>query len=691
MQLRKETKYSGLVDEINATEVWKPMLFTLEVGARGLVGLSTHKTFVRLGFTSSQAKVLCKRLSLVVVRCSYAVYQAHNNLYWSHNTDLIVVEGTASSSSDQVTSVVDTDVEAPFQANEKKLSANTNIQVLHNNGVHSLFHFTDASNLESISKHGLLTWKKLEEQHISAKMNSSELSHRLDAKAGLADFVRLSFCKKHPMMYLALKDQRISRPVVLEIKLEVVSRPGVLFCAINAASSSAKASEDPSVIHFETVRASSQRRVVASEKVFFQGEVLVPGCIPPHLIRIPKVDAMAKPLEFRGRLLDSSLVGCTLSGKIGVKDSKTSSLLLHQNVALEQGSSAPEPLVSLLDVHSAGVEKGNHETFVAPKMLGTLKVGKEQEERKLADLVDPDFVPVCQQVACELDATTEVSLAAPALVPLDLMAQTAVAVASAHTSTGGVLAVLADGDCCYHLCGVFGDLMMDRDAVQSGTTACLPSKTKAARVRIMDNINEYIDFVKSTCVDGSEVEGAILENFGELPSSFVPRVTGVAKGEDRLGLINDFAAYTAKTPFQVMVIDSSIIWSDSSDEELRRAVRKAELKTDTEYVKCRVLCAVLHKKHYDLGVVRSAGSVQAVFKAGSEWEVAASLILAFIKSKAPLRGQLRSELCPRWVPPGAAAAPASTRSSAFVGIRGAASERMSVRKRDSKTAGRACE
>jgi hypothetical protein len=235
------------------------------------------------------------------------------------------------------------------------------------------------------------------------------------------------------------------------------------------------------------------------------------------------------------------------------------------------------------------------------------------------------------------------------------------------------VAVLADGDCCYHLCGVFGDLMIDRDAVQSGTTACLPSKTAAARVRIMNNINEYIDFVKSTCVDESEVEGAILENFGELPSSFVPRVTGVAKEVDRLGLINDFAAYTAKTPYQVMVIDSGIIWSDSNDEELRRAVRKAEFKTDTEYVKCRVLCAVLHKKHYDLGVVRSAGSVQAVFNAETEWEAAASLILAFIKSKAPSRGQVRSELCPRWVPPGAAAAPASTRSSALVGIGGAAS------------------
>ena len=93
-QLRKETKYSELLDNINATNVWKASLWTLEIGARGLVGLSSHKTFVRLGFTSSQAKALCKRLSLVAVRCSYAIYQAHNNLAWSHGSDLIVAEGT---------------------------------------------------------------------------------------------------------------------------------------------------------------------------------------------------------------------------------------------------------------------------------------------------------------------------------------------------------------------------------------------------------------------------------------------------------------------------------------------------------------------------------------------------------------------------------------------------------------------
>jgi len=97
---------------------------------------------------------------------------------------------------------------------------------------------------------------------------------------------------------------------------------------------------------------------------------------------------------------------------------------------------------------------------------------------------------------------------------------------------------------------------------------------------MMSNINEYTDLVKASCVDPSEIDGAILENFGELPSSYVPRITGIAKENERLGEVNDFAAYTAKTPFQVMVIDSQNIWSDTSDADLRKlALRKAEIKT----------------------------------------------------------------------------------------------------------------
>ena len=106
-------------------------------------------------------------------------------------------------------------------------------------------------------------------------MNSSELSHKLDANKGLADFVRLSFCKKHPMMYMALKEKRISTPVVLEIKLEVVSRPNVLFCESNAAAKAAKASESPRVVCFEVVQAPSQQHVHVSQRPFYQAEVQI--------------------------------------------------------------------------------------------------------------------------------------------------------------------------------------------------------------------------------------------------------------------------------------------------------------------------------------------------------------------------------------------------------------------------------
>ena len=55
---------------------------------------------------------------------------------------------------------------------------------------------------------------------ISSTMNFDEVSRSLDASE---NFVRLSFCAKNPMMYVAYKEGRISKPTLLEIKLEFVS------------------------------------------------------------------------------------------------------------------------------------------------------------------------------------------------------------------------------------------------------------------------------------------------------------------------------------------------------------------------------------------------------------------------------------------------------------------------------------
>ena len=58
----------------------------------------------------------------------------------------------------------------------------------------------------------------------------------LDERKGLGDFVRLSFTPRHPMMYVALREGRLSDPVILEISLGVVLIPGTLFSDRNAAA-----------------------------------------------------------------------------------------------------------------------------------------------------------------------------------------------------------------------------------------------------------------------------------------------------------------------------------------------------------------------------------------------------------------------------------------------------------------------
>jgi hypothetical protein len=143
----------------------------------------------------------------------------------------------------------------------------------------------------------LLSWVKIDADKLVAVKNSSETSRHLDESKGLADYVRLSVCKNNPMMFVALKQKRISRPVLLRISLEVVSRPGVLFCDHNAASNDAVVTTDPRVIRFDVVKKEDHFKVDKSLQKFYQGEVLVPSCVPAHLILIPSTDIFKQPLN----------------------------------------------------------------------------------------------------------------------------------------------------------------------------------------------------------------------------------------------------------------------------------------------------------------------------------------------------------------------------------------------------------
>jgi len=104
------------------------------------------------------------------------------------------------------------------------------------------------------------------------------------------------------MMHVALAEGRISVPMLLKIKLEVVSRPGVRFADCNAVRSDARQSTNPSIVRFDVVKKKSQFEVVPALQKFYQAEVLVPSPIPPHLIDFP-----SKPIKLPNKKKGTSL------------------------------------------------------------------------------------------------------------------------------------------------------------------------------------------------------------------------------------------------------------------------------------------------------------------------------------------------------------------------------------------------
>jgi len=97
--------------------------------------------------------------------------------------------------------------------------------------IKSVWHFTDQSNIESITKHGLLSLHKLRQQHIDVEYTgSSKESHMIDRYKGLDKYVHLSFIQDHPLYYIALNEERIIDPAWIEIDISVIFEETTLFC-----------------------------------------------------------------------------------------------------------------------------------------------------------------------------------------------------------------------------------------------------------------------------------------------------------------------------------------------------------------------------------------------------------------------------------------------------------------------------
>jgi hypothetical protein len=179
------------------------------------------------------------------------------------------------------------DITTSYQGKQFKKDFREIYSILDQKGIGKLYHFTDASNIESIKKHGLVSNHKLKELHIHTKYSSTPSSREADAQMGLDDFVRLSFVKTHPMLYTAMTSQGI-RPAIIEINPLIALMPQVYFSNNNALRTGANIGDsyaDLNKVRFDIVLGSrAYYDLSLEEKRLYQAEILVKERIGPEFI-----------------------------------------------------------------------------------------------------------------------------------------------------------------------------------------------------------------------------------------------------------------------------------------------------------------------------------------------------------------------------------------------------------------------
>ena len=169
-------------------------------------------------------------------------------------------------------------------------------KILQENGIAGFYHFTDKSNLKSIKENGgLFSWNYCDLNRIEIpKPGGSLVSRQNDTVNGKKDFVRIAFNKEHPMLFIAQNDRRISRPVWLDIDIEVAYFEHTEFSDKNAAAFSSytpiigKETQHLANIRFDILKKAEivkHYKLLDDEKPYNQAEVLVKTWIPIEYIK----------------------------------------------------------------------------------------------------------------------------------------------------------------------------------------------------------------------------------------------------------------------------------------------------------------------------------------------------------------------------------------------------------------------
>lgn len=156
------------------------------------------------------------------------------------------------------------------------------------NEIHTLYHFTDRANLKSIKKHGALySWHHCVSNNIDIPVpGGNQLSRELDTRKGLQDYVRVSFTRSHPMMFV--QPIRSRNNIILEIDTELIYWKETMYADRNATRNDVNVGStlhDFNQIRFDLFKFPNHFSLSDFDKSFFQGEILVHNKIPVKFIR----------------------------------------------------------------------------------------------------------------------------------------------------------------------------------------------------------------------------------------------------------------------------------------------------------------------------------------------------------------------------------------------------------------------
>ena len=198
------------------------------------------------------------------------------------------LEGTPPATFPDVSKKTTIEKEAREKKTNIKYKAETEqiLQLLRNNNIRFLYHFTSKENIPSIKKYGgLFSWHYLDSNGIKISVPGGDsMSRDLDKKYNLQDYVRLSFCKDHPMAYrLRISGENI---VLLIIDIRAAAFLGTQYSDMNAADRRhhhGSELSDLERIKFDAVK----RTYVSSTDPDFklhQAEVMVKTHVPSEFI-----------------------------------------------------------------------------------------------------------------------------------------------------------------------------------------------------------------------------------------------------------------------------------------------------------------------------------------------------------------------------------------------------------------------